>query len=327
MQFRQLGHSGLKLSCLSLGSWITFNNQLQLAGVKELISCAYDAGVNFFDNAESYAHGASELLMGQALAELNYPRDAWCVSSKVFFGSAKTPRPTQQGLSRKHVRDACDAALRRLRVEYLDLYFCHRPDPATPIAEVVCTMNQLISAGKVLYWGTSEWSAKDIQSAHDFALRNNLLGPSMEQPQYNLLHRHRVESEYQPLYQGIGLGTTVWSPLASGLLSGKYQNAKSAELNQRFGLPGLEWVRDLVLGSDAEQKFAQVARLSQIADSIGTTLPRLAIAWCLRNPNVSTVILGASSRAQLEHNLGAIAVLDQLEDKFLRELESALLGL
>src|SRR6476620_11816783 len=222
MQYRRLGSSGLQLSELSFGAWVTFGNQVGRGAAREMIAAAWDHGVNFFDNAEGYANGEAERVMGDALADLRLPRDGWCVSSKVFFGAVKDPRPTQKGLSRKHVVDACHDALKRLRVDYLDLYYCHRPDPQAPIAETVWAMDGLIRQGKVLYWGTSEWSAAEIREAHTVARLHQLHAPTMEQPQYNLLHRRRVEVEYASLYRDFGMGTTIWSPLSSGLLTGKY---------------------------------------------------------------------------------------------------------
>ena len=222
MQYRRLGSSGLQLSALSFGAWVTFGHQVGRGEARELIAAAWDHGINFFDNAEGYADGEAERVMGDVLADLRLPRDSWCVSSKVYFGSSANPKPTQKGLSRKHVHDACHDALKRLRVDYLDLYFCHRPDPDTPIVETVHAMDTLVRQGKVLYWGTSEWPAQAIREAHKVARTHHLHAPTMEQPQYNLLHRERVELEYAPLYAELGLGTTVWSPLASGLLTGKY---------------------------------------------------------------------------------------------------------
>jgi voltage-dependent potassium channel beta subunit len=222
MRYRRLGASGLPISALSFGAWVTFGNQVGRGEARELIAAAWDHGINFFDNAETYANGEAERVMGDVLADLRLPRDSWCVSSKVFFGAVDHPRPTQRGLSRKHVHDACDAALKRLRVDYLDLYFCHRPDPDVPVAETVWAMDALVRQGKVLYWGTSEWPAHAIREAHKVARAHNLVAPTMEQPQYNLFHRERVELEYAPLYSEYGLGLTIWSPLASGLLTGKY---------------------------------------------------------------------------------------------------------
>jgi voltage-dependent potassium channel beta subunit len=327
MEYRNLGRSGLKVSALSFGAWVTFDNQLKIKEVKDLISCAFDHGVNFFDNAESYANGVAEELMGRAFAELGYGRDAWCVSSKVYFGSAKNPKPTQKGLSRKHIVDACNQALVRLKVDYLDLYFCHRPDSEVPISEICWTMHQLIMAGKVLYWGTSEWSAKEILAAHEFASQHGLIGPQVEQPQYNLLHREKVEREFLPLYESIGLGTTIWSPLASGILSGKYRTLEAFGRTNRFALPGLEWLQSFAMGENPAQKFAQIERLNKIADAAGVPLAQLALAWCLRNPNVSSVILGASSVAQLQQNLNVLTMREKLSDKLLSDLERALIGL
>ena len=250
--------------------------------------------------------------MGDVIADLRLPRDGVCVSSKVFFGAVDEPRPTQHGLSRKHVTDACHAALKRLRVDYLDLYYCHRPDPDTPIAETVLAMDTLIRQGKVLYWGTSEWSAAQIQEAVDVARRHHLHLPTMEQPQYNLLHRERVEREYAPLYADPGLGTTIFSPLASGLLSGKYNSGFDPD--SRLGQAEMGWLRKLVLGDSAEGRLDKVRAYSALAAELGQSPAQLAIAWCLRNPNVSSVILGASRVSQLEQNLGALDVLEQVAD-------------
>lgn len=326
MQYRNLGRSGLKISALSFGAWITFGMQLGKSEVKELLSCSVDHGVNFFDNAEGYANGIAERLMGEAFAELGYPRDSYCLSSKVFYGSVKNPKPTQRGLSRKHIVDACNQALNRLQTDYLDLYFCHRPDPETPISEICWTMHQLVMAGKVLYWGSSEWPARDIQAAYDFSVRNHLVPPTMEQPQYNLLKRERVEREYAPLYESIGLGTTIWSPLASGLLSGKYKSVADLQ-NNRFGLAGLEWLREFALGTSPQAKIAQVGRLAAIAQGSNMSMAQLALAWCLSNENVSSVILGASKRSQLEQNLATLDRLSEFTPELKRELEVAFLGL
>jgi len=239
MQYRRLGKSGLQVSELSLGSWVTFGKQVDTGDAKTLMSAAYDAGVNFFDNAEGYESGASEVVMGKALKDLKWGRDSYIVSSKVFWGGQK---PTQRGLSRKHVTDACHAALRRLQVDYLDLYFCHRPDVDTPIEETVRAMHDLIQQGKVLYWGTSEWSAQKITEAHAAAREWHLTPPTMEQPQYNLFERAKVEGDYLPLFDTFGLGTTIWSPLASGILTGKYNDGIPAD--SRVMLPGYEWLRD-----------------------------------------------------------------------------------
>ena len=311
MQYRRLGATGLHLSALSFGAWVTFGSQIARDQARNLVAAAWDHGINFFDNAESYANGRAEQVMGDVIADLRLPRDGFCVSSKVFFGSAADPRPTQKGLSRKHITDACHGALKRLRVDYLDLYYCHRPDPTTPIAETVHAMDTLIRQGKVLYWGTSEWSAVQIQQALDIAERHNLQGPSMEQPQYNLLHRQRVEQEYAPLYERAGLGTTTFSPLASGLLSGKYNDGFPDDA--RLGLASMAWLQDLVLGSDVDTRLAQLRRYSALAAELELPPAALAIAWCLRNPQVSSVILGASRVEQLLQNLQALELGDTVE--------------
>ena len=311
MLYRRLGTSGLQLSALSFGAWVTFGKQVGRAQARELLALAHDRGVNFFDNAETYNNGVAEQVMGDVLADLRFPRDSFCVSSKVYFGSSADPRPTQRGLSRKHVMEACHQALQRLRVDYLDLYFCHRPDPATPIAETVAAMDTLIRQGKVLYWGTSEWPAEAIHEAHTIARENHLYAPVMEQPEYNLLHRERVEVEYAPLYEAYGMGTTIWSPLASGLLSGKYNDGVPAD--SRLAQPGYEWLRESVLGH-GDERLGKVRALQPIAAELDTSLAQLAIAWCLLNPHVSTVMLGASKREQLAQNLDALELLPRLDE-------------
>ncbi|MNK62909.1 L-glyceraldehyde 3-phosphate reductase [compost metagenome] len=320
MQYRRLGSTGLKLSALSFGAWVTFGDQIGRDEARNLIASAWDHGINFFDNAEGYARGRAEQVMGDVIADLRLPRDGFCVSSKVFFGAVDDPRPTQHGLSRKHVTDACHAALKRLRVDYLDLYYCHRPDPDTPIAETVQAMDTLIRQGKVLYWGTSEWSAAQIQEAVSIARTQHLHLPSMEQPQYNLLHRQRVEREYAPLYDDPGLGTTIWSPLASGLLTGKYNDGVDAQ--SRLGQGQLGWLKELVLGDPAADRLGTVRRYTALAAALGVSPAQLAIAWCLRNPHVSSVILGASRVGQLEENLGALDVLGQLDETTWQQVEA-----
>ncbi|EIM04795.1 MULTISPECIES: potassium channel beta subunit family protein [Rhodanobacter] len=310
MLYRRLGTSGLQLSALSFGAWVTFGRQVGRGEARELLALAHDRGVNYFDNAETYNNGVAEQLMGDVLADLRFPRDSYCVSSKVFFGAVDKPLPTQRGLSRKHVMEACHQALQRLRMDYLDLYFCHRPDPDTPIAETVAAMDTLVRQGKVLYWGTSEWPAEAIHEAHRVARENHLYAPAMEQPQYNLLHRERVELEYAPLYEAYGMGTTIWSPLASGLLSGKYNDGVPAD--SRLAQPGYEWLRESVLGH-GDERLGKVRALQPIAAELGTSLAQLAIAWCLLNPHVSTVMLGASKREQLAQNLDALALLPRLD--------------
>jgi voltage-dependent potassium channel beta subunit len=319
MEYRRLGKSGLKVSTLSFGSWVTFGNQLDERGAASLMKIAYDAGINFFDNAEVYADGVSEKLMGAALKKMEWGRDTFCVSSKVFWGGEK---PTQKGLSRKHIFDACHAALKRLQVEYLDMYFCHRPDVQTPIEETVAAMSDLVRQGKVMYWGTSEWSADQIMQAYAVAREQRLVAPTMEQPQYNMFHRDRFEREYARLYSEIGLGTTIWSPLASGILSGKYANGIPQD--SRMELPDYAWLKEIVQSEEGKQKIAKSQELGALAKELGTTLPKLGIAWCAKNPNVSTVILGASKESQLRENLEALDVLPKLNTQIMGVIEKIL---
>jgi voltage-dependent potassium channel beta subunit len=321
MEYRRLGSSGLKLSALSFGAWVTFGNRVGRSEARNLIALAFDRGINFFDNAETYAAGEAERVMGDVFADLRFPRDAWCVSSKVYFGSVREPRPTQRGLSRKHVVEACNQALTRLRVDYLDLYFCHRPDPETSIEETVAAMDMLVRQGKVLYWGTSEWPVDAIRTAHRIARANHLVPPQMEQPQYNLFHRERVEVEYASLYKELGLGTTTWSPLASGLLTGKYNDGIPA--GSRLDTPGYEWLQRNVLEGDGPARIAKVKALAAVARDIGVPLAQLAIAWCLKNPHVSTVMLGATKPEQLEENLGALDVAAKLGSAEMARIDQA----
>lgn len=322
MQYRRLGSSGLPLSELSFGAWVTFGNQVQRKLAADLLACAFDHGVNYFDNAETYSAGRAETVMGQALADLKLPRDAYCVSSKVFFGAVEDPAPTQKGLSRKHVTEACHQALKRLQVDYLDCYFCHRADPETPVVETVSAMDALIRQGKVLYWGTSEWPAETIREAHVVAEKHNLHAPTMEQPEYNLLHRERVEREYASLYEDYGMGTTIWSPLASGLLTGKY--ADGIPDDSRLAQPGYEWLRKMLESDEGRANVARVDKLLSIARDLDVSAAQFAIAWCLKNPHVSTVMLGASKVAQLEENFGALDVVDKLDDDVMQAVEAAL---
>jgi voltage-dependent potassium channel beta subunit len=322
MEYRRLGRAGLKLSTLSYGAWVTFGRQVGRKEARELLALAYDHGVNYFDNAETYSAGDAERVMGDALADLGWPRDSWCVSSKVYFGAVADPKPTQSGLSRKHVAEACEQALARLKVDYLDLYFCHRPDEDTPVEETVWAMDTLIRQGKVLYWGTSEWPAERIREAHRVATAHHLHAPSMEQPEYNLLHRERVEQEYAPLYDAFGMGTTIWSPLASGLLTGKYAGGVPAD--SRLNQPGYEGLRDRLLQDS--QGLETVQRLLSIAADIDVPPAQFAIAWCLKNPHVSTVMLGASKSAQLQQNLDALAVVERLDASVMRRIDAALAG-
>jgi voltage-dependent potassium channel beta subunit len=317
MEYRRLGTSGLKVSALSLGSWVTFGKQLDMSDAKTLLKTAYDAGINFFDNAEVYEAGESEKIMGDAIDGLGLPRDTFAVSSKVFWGGDKQ---MQLGLSAKHVRDACDAALKRLKVDYLDLFFCHRPDIDTPIEETVRVMHNLIQQGKVMYWGTSEWSAQQITEAHAVARAHHLTPPTMEQPQYNLLHRDKVEAEFTPLYENFGLGTTIWSPLASGMLTGKYNDGIPDD--SRLALPGYEWLRDLWVSEDGQQKLEKVRQLTALAKDIGISVTHLSLAWCLKNPNVSTVILGASRLVQLKDNLKSLDAIEKLTPKVMKSIET-----
>ncbi len=321
MQYRRLGHSGLQLSALGFGAWVTFGTSIGRSAARELLAQAFDAGINFFDNAETYSNGEAERIMGDVLTDLRWPRDAWCVSSKVFFGAVDNPAPTQKGLSRKHVMDACHQALKRLRVEYLDLYYCHRPDPDTPIGETVLAMDALIRQGKVLYWGTSEWPAAAIREAARFAKDNHLHPPSMEQPQYNLLHRQRVEVEYAPLYAELGIGTTIWSPLASGLLTGKYN--EGIPENSRLRTSGYEWLAERLSSAQGEADLARARRFTALAKELGEKPAQLAIAWCLKYPHVTSVILGASRPSQLAENLGALELADRLDATTCKRIEAA----
>jgi voltage-dependent potassium channel beta subunit len=319
MKYRHLGKSGLQLSELSFGAWVTFAQQISNETAEELMTIAYDSGANFFDNAEAYAEGRAEIVMGKILKKKGWLRDTFIVSSKVFWGG---DRPNQEGLSRKHVIEACDAALRRLQVDYLDLYFCHRPDPDTPIEETVRAMSDLIAQGKVLYWGTSEWSAAGILRAHTIAREWHLVPPTMEQPQYNMFEREKVEREFAPLYEKVGLGTTVWSPLASGLLTGKYIAGDPGDT--RISMPMYSWLRQQFETEEARRRLEKVKQLAGVAGDLGVTLPKLALAWCLKNPNVSTVITGASKPEQVRENMKAGDIVPQLDDGVMQRIETVL---
>ena len=319
MEYRTLGKSGLKVSELSFGSWVTFNTQVDTNLAEDMFKVCFDSGINFFDNAEGYDQGKSEEVMGQALKSINEPRDSYCVSSKVFFSSRPNPKPTQKGLSKKHITEACHQAMQRLQVDYLDLYFCHRADPETPIGETVWAMHNLITQGKILYWGTSEWTAEEITEAYDFAEKNHLTPPTMEQPQYNLLDRKRFEVEYDPIFRKFQMGTTIWSPLASGALTGKYLD-KIPE-GSRATLKGYEWLKNHMIDSERGQaRMEKIRDLKPIADELGVSLSKMSIAWCLLNPNVSTVILGASKVEQLKENLESLEVVPLLTDEIQRKL-------
>ena len=313
MEYRRLGRSGLQVSALSLGSWLTFGKQITDDVAEDLMVTAYENGVNFFDNAEIYARGKSEIVMGNILKKQGWNRDTYVVSSKVFWGGDK---PNQTGLSRKHVIEGCHAALKRFQLDYLDLYFCHRADPNTPMEETVWAMNDLIRQGKILYWGTSEWSAQQIMEAILIARRDHLVPPTMEQPQYNLLHRERFELEYSRVFSEMGYGSTIWSPLASGILSGKYNEGFPD--GTRLGMQGLEWLRDKM---HTENNLIVARKLTALANDLGTTLPSLSIAWCLKNPNVSSVILGASTTAHLTANFKAFETLALLSDDVIQSIE------
>jgi voltage-dependent potassium channel beta subunit len=320
MNYRRLGRSGLKVSELSFGSWVTYGNQLGTGSALECMAAAYAAGVNFFDNAEVYAKGASETIMGEALAKLGWRRESYIVSTKFFWGLNDGPNE-KNTLNRKYLRGAIDGSLKRFGLDYVDLVFCHRPDPDTPIEETVWAMHDMVAQGKALYWGTSEWSAAEIARAWELAERHHLHRPVMEQPQYNLLHRERVEHEYARLYGDIGLGTTTWSPLASGLLTGKYNDGVPP--GSRGAVKGYEWLAERL--TDAA-KLAQVRRLAPIARELGCTMAQLAIAWCLKNPHVSTVITGASRVAQVHENMKALDVVGKLDTGVMARIDAALAG-
>jgi len=319
MEYRRLGKSGLKVSALSFGSWLTFGKQIGNNTAEKLMGYAYDNGINFFDNAEIYAQGKSEIVMGRILKKMKWDRTSFVVSSKAFFGDHRKG-PNQTGLSRKHLVEACNNALKRLQVDYLDLYFCHRPDKETPIEEVVWTMNHLIQQGKILYWGTSEWSAQEIMEAHMVAKEYRLIGPTMEQPQYNMFERKKIEVEYTQIFKNIGLGTTIWSPLGSGILTDKYLR-KNFPKGTRLGMDGLEWLKDAAL---QDERIPKIHALNEFSKELGISLPRLAVAWALNNPNVSTVILGASKLTQLKENLKALDDVALLTPDVLEQIESIL---
>lgn len=317
MEYRKMGKTGLQLSVLSFGSWVSFHKQIEDTTADELMGIAYDAGINFFDNAEIYALGESEKMMGRVLKAKNWERSSYVVSSKVFWGwRGKLNKPNQTGLSRKHILEACDEALQRLQVTYLDLYYCHRPDKSTPIDEVVWAMNHLIQQGKILYWGTSEWSGVEIMEAHRVAAEYRLIGPKMEQPQYSLFERNKMENEYLQIFKTIGLGTTIWSPLASGLLTGKYN--KGIPKDSRMALEGFDWLKDRWI---VDEKIEKVKKLGKIAKALDAPMSNLAIAWCISNPNVTTAILGATKKEQLIQNLQSLEVLPKLTPEVLQKID------
>ncbi len=318
MEYRYLGKSGLQLSILSFGSWVTFQKQIDDGIADELMGIAYDSGINFFDNAEVYALGESEKMMGRVLKKKNWDRTSYVISSKAFFGwRGKENKPNQTGLSRKHLVEACNEALQRLQTDYLDLYFCHRPDKNTPIEEVVWTMNTLIQQGKILYWGTSEWSAQEIMQAHMVAQHYHLMGPTMEQPEYNLFNRKKIEKEFLQIFKNTGLGTTIWSPLASGLLTGKYNNG--IPQGSRLSIEGFEWLKDKVL---QQERIDKVKNLQKIAEKLNVSLANLSIAWCIKNPNVTTAILWATKKDQLLENLKSLQVLPLLTEAVMADIDT-----
>jgi voltage-dependent potassium channel beta subunit len=318
MEYRRMGRSGLQLSVLSFGSWVTFHKQINDNSADELMGIAYDNGINFFDNAEVYALGESEKMMGRVLKAKNWDRTSYTISSKAFFGwRGKENKPNQTGLSRKHLTEACHEALQRLQTDYLDLYFCHRPDKNTPIEEVVLTMNHLIQQGKILYWGTSEWSGVELMEAHRVAQHYRLIGPSMEQPQYNLFERNKIENDYLEVYKNVGLGTTIWSPLAAGLLTGKYNNGIPE--GSRLAIEGFDWLKERWIMQD---KIEKVQHLQSLANELGCSLPALSIAWCIKNPNVTTAILGATKKEQLIDNLTALKAVELLTSEVISKIEA-----
>lgn len=319
MEYRLLGRSGLRVSALSLGAWVTYGGQVGEDAALECMTAAYEAGVNFFDNAEAYARGNAEIVMGNVIKKIGWKRSDLVISTKIFWGGEG---PNDTGLSRKHLIEGVNASLKRLQMEYVDLIFCHRPDPYTPIEETVWTMNLIIQQGKAFYWGTSEWSAQEITEAYGIARREHLIPPLMEQPEYNMFQRERVEKEYARLYREIGLGTTIWSPLASGLLTGKYN--QGIPEGTRLTLKGYEWLRSDFESEEGRKKIEKVKRLTSIANELGCSMAQLALAWCLKNPNVSTVITGASRKEQVVENMKALEVVPLLTDAVMERIEEIL---
>jgi voltage-dependent potassium channel beta subunit len=318
MEYRRMGKTGLQLSVLSYGSWVTFSKQVDDSASEMLMGLAYDNGINFFDNAEAYEGGRSEEMMGRVLKKKNWDRTSYCISSKVFFGLyGKNNKPNQHGLSRKHITEACHQALRHLQTDYLDLYFCHRPDSQVPMEEIVWSMNILLQQGKILYWGTSEWSAAEIMEAHAVADRLHLIGPAMEQPQYNLFERQKVERDFYPIFRNTGMGTTIWSPLASGLLTGKYNNGIPED--SRLALENYGWLKDKMMQDD---KIERIKKLDKVAKDLNTSLATLSVAWCIHNPNVTTAILGATKDKQLTENLKALEVYPMLTPEIMTEIDN-----
>jgi voltage-dependent potassium channel beta subunit len=320
MNYRRLGRSGLKVSALSLGSWVTYGNQMGVDLARECMSAAYDAGVNFFDNAEVYAHGQSETIMGDVLRKSGWRRASYIVSTKFYWGLNDGPNE-KNTLNRKYLMQAIDASLARLGLDYVDLVFCHRPDPDTPLEETVWALHDIVTSGKATYWGTSEWSAAEIYGAWQIADKHHLHKPVMEQPQYNLFHRERVEVEYARVFRDLGIGATTWSPLASGLLTGKYNDGIPKD--SRGALKGYEWIAERLTNADA---IAKVRRLAPVAADLGCTLGQLALAWCLKNPDVSTVITGASRPAQVHENLKSLDVVARLTPDVMARIDGIVGG-
>lgn len=320
MEYRRMGRTGLQLSVLSYGSWVTFHKQIDDSIADELMGIAYDNGINFFDNAEAYALGESEKMMGRILKKKNWDRTSYTISSKAYFGwRGKENKPNQTGLSRKHLMEACHEALQRLQLDYLDLYFCHRPDIHVPIEEVVWTMHNLIQQGKILYWGTSQWSGAEIMEAHRVAHQYGLIGPTVEQPQYNMFERFKMEQDYLPVFKNVGLGTTIWSPLAAGFLTGKYNNGIPPD--SRLAIEGFDWLKERWV---QEAKIEKTKNLAILAQEMNVSLAELAIAWTIKNPNVTTAILGATKKHQLEENLKALQVLPLLTNEIMEKIETIL---
>ncbi len=319
MQYRYLGNSGLKVSALSFGAWVTFGDQIGEDVATELMTTAYEHGVNFFDNAEGYSSGKAETMMGNVIKKQGWKRSDLVVSTKIFWGG---DGPNDMGLSRKHIIEGTKAAIERFQMDYVDLVFCHRPDPHTPIEETVRAMNFLLDQGLAFYWGTSEWSAEQIRQAYEVARREHLVPPLMEQPQYNMFVRERVETEYRPLYRDFKLGLTTWSPLYSGLLSGKYNDGIPDD--SRLNTPGYEWLRERFQSDEAKAQLEKVGQLAGVAEDLGCSTAQLALAWCLKNPDVSTVITGASKAEQVAQNMEALEVVDKLSDEVMNRIEEIL---
>ena len=319
MEYRYLGKSGLQISALSFGAWVTFHDQFGEDFAYQCMKVAYDAGVNFFDNAEVYANGNAEIIMGNVIKKAGWKRSDLVISTKIFWGGSG---PNNRGLSRKHIIEGTNSALKRLQMDYVDLIFCHRPDIHTPIEETVWAMNQVINKGKALYWGTSEWNSTQIMEAYQIARREHLIPPLMEQPEYNMFRRDKIEKDFLPLYEKIGFGTTIWSPLASGILTGKYNNEIPS--GTRINLPNYEWLKRNILSEEGKKKIEKVIKLKPLADDLGITLAEMSLAWCLKNPNVSTVITGASKPEQVKQNMNSLSVVKKLTKEVMEKIEEIL---